>query len=53
MARGGLDWGPLQRYRDLSVDAAMVSASRDSTSTVRRVGLDGREPTGSGSGEAA
>ena len=53
VARGGLDWGPLQRYRDLSVEAAMVSASRDSTSTVRRVGLDGREPTGSGSGEAA
>ena len=47
VARGGLDWGPLQRYRDLSVDARMVSANRDSSSTIRRVGLEGRAGGGS------
>ena len=47
VARGGLDWGPLQRYGDLSVDARMVSANRDSSSTIRRVGLEGRAGGGS------
>jgi NADH-quinone oxidoreductase subunit A len=42
VARGGLDWGPLHRYRSLEHDAAMVSAARDSSSTIRRVGLEGR-----------
>jgi len=42
VARGGLDWGPLHRYRSLDADAAMVSATRDSSSTIRRVGLEGR-----------
>jgi NADH-quinone oxidoreductase subunit A len=42
VARGGLEWGPLHRYRNLEVDAAMVSAARSSTSTIRRVGLEGR-----------
>jgi NADH-quinone oxidoreductase subunit A len=47
VARGGLDWGPLKRVRQL--DAA-VSQQRTSNSTIRRVGLEGRpiEP-----GEAA
>jgi NADH-quinone oxidoreductase subunit A len=53
VAKGGLDWGPLQRYRDLSVDARMVSAGRDSSSTIRRVGLEGRTPTNDGSEAAA
>jgi NADH-quinone oxidoreductase subunit A len=39
VARGALDWGPLQRYRRL--DSA-VSAERTLTSTVRRVGTEGR-----------
>ena len=43
VARGGLDWGPLHQYRNLELDASMVSAARDSTSTIRRVGLEGRE----------
>jgi NADH-quinone oxidoreductase subunit A len=43
VARGGLDWGPLQRYRDLSFDASMVSPDRSTTTTVRRVGLEARE----------
>ena len=42
VARGGLEWGPLHRYRDLSTDAAMVSAERTTTTTIRRVGLEGR-----------
>ncbi|CAN5480739.1 MAG: NADH-quinone oxidoreductase subunit A [Acidimicrobiia bacterium] len=42
VARGGLDWGPVHRSRDLSADADIVSPERTSASTVRRVGLDGR-----------
>lgn len=45
VARGGLDWGPIHRYRSLAADAAMVSPQRTSTSTVRRVGTEGRVPT--------
>ena len=44
VARGGLDWGPLQRQRNLSADAALVSAERTAATTIRRVGTDGREP---------
>ena len=44
VARGGLDWGPLHKYRSLERDAAMVSPARDSSSTIRRVGLEGRPP---------
>ena len=42
VARGGLDWGPLHQYRSLDRDAAMVSPARDTASTIRRVGLEGR-----------
>ena len=42
VARGGLDWGPLQRYRNLAADAAAVSPERTLSSTVRRVGTEGR-----------
>jgi len=43
VARGGLDWGPLHRSRDLGADAAsVVSPERTTTSTVRRVGVEGR-----------
>ena len=41
VARGALDWGPLQRYRRLS---SAVSPERTLTSTVRRVGTEGRVP---------
>ncbi|MET0144976.1 MAG: NADH-quinone oxidoreductase subunit A [Ilumatobacteraceae bacterium] len=44
VARGGLDWGPLQRSRDMTDDAALVSPQRTLTTTIRRVGTDGREP---------
>lgn len=46
VARGGLDWGPLQRYRDLSVEATAVSPERTAASTIRRVGTEGRAPGG-------
>jgi NADH-quinone oxidoreductase subunit A len=42
VARGGLDWGPLQRTRDLRSDAAMVTPERTTTTTIRRVGTEGR-----------
>ena len=41
VGRGALDWGPLNRQQQLE---GAVSVNRTSTSTVRRVGLDGREP---------
>ena len=44
ISQGGLDWGPIKRGRRLDV---AVSAERTGMTTVRRVGLDGRE------GEAA
>ena len=40
IANGALDWGPLQQLRR---DPA-TSTTRTTTSTVRRVGADGREP---------
>ena len=42
VARGGLEWGPLQRYRSLRADAAMVAPERTLATTIRRVGLEGR-----------
>ena len=43
VARGGLDWGPLKRSRDLAGDAAQVSPERTAATTIRRVGTEGRE----------
>ena len=42
IARGGLDWGPMQRSQPVDADASMLSTTRTTRSTVRRVGLDGR-----------
>ena len=42
VARGGLDWGPIQRYRSLQAEADMVSPRRSLDSTIRRVGTEGR-----------
>ena len=41
VARGALDWGPLQQYRRLT---SAVSPERTLTSTIRRVGTEGRLP---------
>ena len=40
ISKGALDWGPVQRQ----VRNPAVSADRTSTSTIRRVGLEGRPP---------
>lgn len=40
IANGGLDWGP--RRRDRRLDDGMTSPSRTTTSTIRRVGTEGR-----------
>ena len=40
IARGALDWGPLRKERPAS---QAVSPERTTTSTIRRVGLEGRD----------
>ena len=40
ISQGGLDWGPMKRGRRLE---AAISGERTAMTTVRRVGLDGRE----------
>ncbi|MFM7094985.1 MAG: NADH-quinone oxidoreductase subunit A [Actinomycetota bacterium] len=43
VARGALDWGPLQRAGRIdSSHDGVVSANRTTTSTIRRVGAEGR-----------
>lgn len=37
----GLDWGPLRRERPLE-DSGMVSSTRTTSTTIRKVGLEGR-----------
>lgn len=39
IGKGALDWGPIKRV----VDAGMVSPTRTANTTVRRVGLEGRQ----------
>jgi NADH-quinone oxidoreductase subunit A len=59
IANGALEWGPVKRLRDVSstLRADIRSAERTSTSTVRRVGLEGRDEVlvgpGGRDGEAA
>ena len=48
ISNGALDWGPMKRLSRTDV----VDPARTSTTTVRRVGLEGREPAES-AGEAA
>jgi NADH-quinone oxidoreductase subunit A len=42
ISNGALDWGPVKRIRR-AVDPTMVSPERTATTTVKRVGLEGRE----------
>jgi NADH-quinone oxidoreductase subunit A len=42
VARGALDWGPLQKGQRFDVNEGAVSVERTARSTVRRVGLEGR-----------
>jgi len=41
VAKGGLDWGPMVRSR--RADSRVVSAERTTQTTIRRVGLEGRD----------
>ena len=46
VARGGLEWGPLQQYRRLDSDINdAISSTRTSSTTIRRVGTEGRLDT--------
>jgi NADH-quinone oxidoreductase subunit A len=42
VSKGALDWGPAKRIAEA---LGAVGAHRTSESTIRRVGLEGREPT--------
>ena len=44
ISKGALDWGPLQisQRQDAEARSPIRSAARTSTTTIRRVGLDGR-----------
>ena len=42
ISNGALDWGPVKRLRRSDI----LSPARTTTTTVRRVGLEGREPVG-------
>ncbi len=44
ISKGALDWGPVKRLQRSDI----VSPGRTSASTVRRVGLEGREPAAAG-----
>ncbi|MEJ7846385.1 MAG: NADH-quinone oxidoreductase subunit A [Acidimicrobiales bacterium] len=45
IAKGALDWGPVQRIRVAGAERdGMISAERTTRTTIRRVGLDGRQP---------
>jgi NADH-quinone oxidoreductase subunit A len=48
ISNGALDWGPIHRARRQS---PMVSEARTTRTTIRRVGLEGREPAGDERGE--
>ena len=43
IARGGLDWGPIDRTEPVDSEAEMLSADRTTRTTIRRVGTEGRE----------
>jgi len=42
VARGGLDWGPMQRTEAVNADVAIMSPERTTKTTIRRVGFVGR-----------
>jgi NADH-quinone oxidoreductase subunit A len=45
-SKGALDWGPPRSSTVRAMGDEMVSPDRTSASTIRRVGLEGRVPTG-------
>jgi NADH-quinone oxidoreductase subunit A len=50
ISQGALDWGPIQRARRQS---PLVSEERTTQTTIRRVGLEGRDEAPGGDGEVA
>jgi NADH-quinone oxidoreductase subunit A len=52
ISNGALDWGPVKRLRRVA-DPSLVSAARTASTTVRRVGLEGRDAEPTEPGEAA
>ena len=50
IANGALDWGPLKQLRR---DTEMRSPERTATTTIRRVGMDGRPAADASTGTAA
>jgi NADH-quinone oxidoreductase subunit A len=49
ISNGALDWGPIKQLRRIDV----VDPARTSATTIRRVGLEGREPESAAPGQAA
>ncbi len=49
ISNGALDWGPIKHLRRIDV----VDPARTSATTIRRVGLEGREPESAAPGQAA
>ena len=49
ISSGALDWGPIKRVQRSDV----ITPTRTATTTVRRVGLEGREPAPDAAEEAA
>jgi len=45
ISNGALEWGPLKREQPVATDG-IVSTTRTTTSTIRRVGLEGRAEEG-------
>jgi len=50
ISNGALDWGPVHRARRVS---PMVSVERTTSTTIRRVGLDGRPENPAGAGDTS
>ena len=46
ISKGALDWGPVKRMQRSDI----VSPARTTTTTIRRVGLEGRQPASRGRG---
>ncbi len=54
VARGALDWGPVQKYQRLDSSLeGVISSTRTTSSTIRRVGAEGRHTEIDQQGEAA
>jgi NADH-quinone oxidoreductase subunit A len=53
VSKGALEWGPVNQAQRQTADPGIVSADRTTSSTVRRVGLEGRPLAPAASGAPA